>query len=254
MEASKQMEIRLIDLWDILKRCWILVVAVLVAFSVIALIFMNITHTPVYTATVSLWAFRNNESAGSDYQNQMSDYYNSMVGSQMINDYKILLTSNRVVSKVKDTYGTKMSNENMIRALSISHAEDTRVMYLSITTTNQEVSTKLANIWGDTFCDVVNNELMKGQEVIQMLDYATTPERASNPVSTLKAILVGVIGAILVYGGYFVRFLLDDKINTPTDVERFLDLHLLGAIPDKKQLMRRRGKYYAYNRSSGQKN
>ena len=44
----------------------------------------------------------------------------------------------------------------------------------------------------------------------------------------------------------FVRFLMDDKVNTAEDVERYLGLHVLGAIPDKTQLMRKRSKgaYY----------
>ena len=258
-ETSKQIEIKLSDLWDILKRCWILVAAARVLVSLISFIFMKATHTPTYTSTVSIWAFRNNESTGSDYQNQMQDYYSSMVGSQMINDYKVLLTSNKVVKAVQEASGNKISDTALLNMLKITHEEETRVFYITVTANKPDTAKTLVDLWGDKFCEIVNQDLMRGQEVVQVIDYGSLPtvEEIANPVSFVKAILIGFVCAILVYAVFFVRFLMDDKVNSASDVERYLDLHLLGAIPDKKQLARKKSKYGYYNnyanRPQGQK-
>ena len=48
---------------------------------------------------------------------------------------------------------------------------------------------------------------------------------------------------------YLVMFLMDDKINDPEDVEKYLKLSILGQIPNKSDAGRRK-KYYAYDAST----
>ncbi len=258
-ESNKQIEIKLTDLWDILKRCWILMLAALILVSGIAMIVTVKTHEKMYTSTVDIWAWRNNEGSGSDYQNQQQDSIAADFSSKLISDYKVLLTHRVVLSRVCEKYSKRygeLTERDLSSMMRVSHDDKTRIIQLSITNISASRAQVLANLWAEEFCDWVNVELMKGQEVVQPLTKeATFPTTESNPISNsyIKVMLFGFVSAILVYGVYFVRFLMDDKINTPADVEKYLDLHLLGVIPNKNQLNRKRSKYgYYYNRSKNQ--
>ena len=88
--------------------------------------------------------------------------------------------------------------------------------------------------------------------MVTLVGEARMPENPSNPISLIKAMLLGVVCAALIYALYFLRFLLDDKINNPDDVERYLGLTLLGAIPNKNATKAKYG-YRGY-RKNGYKN
>ena len=106
--------------------------------------------------------------------------------------------------------------------------------------------TSLANVT----CDFMNNDMYDGQKLFKVVDQNVVPDQPSNPISMLKILLVAFACAIVVYAVYLVMFLMDDKINTPEDVERYLGLNLLGQIPNKKDTGR--GKRYYAQYSSGQ--
>ena len=92
--------------------------------------------------------------------------------------------------------------------------------------------------------------------MIKTIGSTPLPEKPSNPISVLKILLGAFVAAVLVYGIYFIRFILDDKINAPEDVEKYVGLNVLGAIPNKNQLNRRHekyGYYYASNPKSDAK-
>ena len=62
----------------------------------------------------------------------------------------------------------------------------------------------------------------------------------------MTVLAMGMAVALLVYGIYFVRYLLDDKINQPEDVEKYLGVSVLGVIPNSEDSKRRYTKYGTY--------
>jgi hypothetical protein len=70
-----------------------------------------------------------------------------------------------------------------------------------------------------------------------------------------RLILISLIAAIAVYGVFFVMYLLDDKISTADDVEKYLGVNILGMIPNRYDAQRKKkgksGYYYSYSAYTG---
>ena len=130
--------------------------------------------------------------------------------------------------------------------MSVNHDEDTRILVLSATSETKEGAKKLADTWGDTFCTYINEE--KFGEQMVTFDEALLPINPSNAVSLSTALLIGILCAILVYGIFFVQFILDDRLNSAEDVERYLNLTVLGTIPNKQAANSKRGSMYKHNK------
>ena len=64
-------------------------------------------------------------------------------------------------------------------------------------------------------------------------------------------LLVAFVLAFAIYAIYLIRFLMDDKINSPEDVEKYLGLNVLGQIPNRYDTSRRK-KYYGYGQTAEQ--
>lgn len=249
-EEIRQTEIRLTDLWAILKKCWWLMGLALVLVAVLVFTLMNATHEDEYTARVGIWAIKTDSSNSNN-----NGYYDMVIATNLVNDYKLLATSDEVLSRVITANNWAISTSDFRKMISVTHESDTRVLYLSVTTLSAESAKNATESWSQIFCDYITE--LRGEEMIKTLGATPLPEKPSNPISVLKILLIAFVAAVLVYGIYFLRFILDDKVNSPEDVERYLGLNVLGAIPNKNQLGRRRekyGYYYASNPKSDAKN
>ncbi len=224
-----------------------LIVIVIVASAVY--IALNVTHTDEYTATITIWAMRVPEEHNQSNVSQ-SDV---SIATTLINDYKHLIKSEEILERVITAQNLTLTAGNLSSMASVNNESGTRIMYLSVTTNSAKTAQSIANTWGAIFCDYINE--MMGQEMVKVAVSAREPQAPSNPISLLKVLLIAFVAGIMVYVVYFVTFILDDKISSPEDVERYLGLSVLGSIPDKNALRRRRNKegyYYAYSSPYGQ--
>ena len=244
-EESKQVEISLSDLWSIFKHCWWIMLIVAVAVTILVYTVLNATHEDEYTATVTIWAMRMPDSGGSQSGVSTSDV---SIATYLINDYKLLIKSDAIMEQVINQQNLPLTTNELSRYVSVTNETSTRVMYLSVTTKSAKSAKAIADCWGNVFCNHIN-ETMGGEKMVELWALPREPDRPSNPISMMTVLLVAFVAAVLVYGIYFIRFILDDKVNAPEDVEKYLALNVLGSIPDKNSLRRRRSKdayYYSY--------
>jgi capsular polysaccharide biosynthesis protein len=230
--------------------------ALIVVFAIVY-IFTVSTHEDMYTATTTVWALGSNASTSSS--TSTSDV---SIGTQLIHDYKELILSTGVLEVVLERNENIPITSGKLRGMiSIGNTDGSRVMYVSVTSPKPSTSKQLADDLANVFCDRVN-EMNKDNDVnedkktlVRVWDSATTPTAASNPISMFRLILISLIAAIAVYGVFFVMYLLDDKISTADDVEKYLGVNILGMIPNRYDAQRKKkgksGYYYSYSAYTG---
>lgn len=243
-EKTKGVELRIGDLWGILKRCWWLMLAVAVLVFSVAYIFAKATYEEEYTATAIVWALGSNTS-GSTSTSDVN------IATVLIDDYIRLLTTDDLLQDVIDQEGLLLKPAQLRNMIKVDNETNTRVMEISVTASQPSGAKAIANRLVDVFCERINakNDNADGKKLVTVWSYASIPEQPSNSVSALKIALIALVCAIAVYGVYFVLYLLDDKINTSNDVEKYLGVSMLGMIPNRQDVMRRRRSknYYGYN-------
>ena len=248
MEENKQIELSFSDLFGVFKRCWILMVVVGVLVTILTYVIVVNTHQDEFTSTVGLWAYR----TGSDDDstgNVQENYYGAIMSTQNIDEFMEIAQSGTVLDKVIADQNLTITQKELSKMMKVSqkgNASSSTIFYLSVTAASPESARRLGEAWSRVTCDYINGLIEK--DVLLVFDNAPLPKEPSNPVSILMILLIAVVAAMVVYGVYFVLFLMDDKVNSAEDVEKYLGLHVLGAVPDKNQLNRRRSKgayYYA---------
>ena len=247
-------EIGFSALWNILKRCWIVMLAVLIVATALAGVLSIKLHKSEYTASVKIWLFRNrtDELKEDAYSNLAIDYYNTEVSGRLLSDCMNIMVSNVVMDRAVKSYqaeyadGEGLTRQLLSKMVEVNTVEDTeRLLELSVTADSPEKAQALADCWSKQFQDYMNTELMNGQSYVQIVDPALLPQQESNPVSWIKIGLIGVLAAMLVYAVAMMRYLLNDKIGSAEDVEKYLELNVLGAIPSRQNLSSTRKAYEA---------
>ena len=242
-EKSSEMEISLRDLWAVFKHCWWIMLLAAVVIGAALYLFLNVTHEDEYTADASIYVMRS-----IDGENTTTS--DVSIATYLVRDAPDLILSHQVLDRVIVQQNRILSYEQLKKMITITNEENTRILYLSVTAADPVEAASLVTSLANVTCDFMNNDMYDGQQIFKVVDQNIVPDQPSNPISLLRILLVAFACAVVVYVVYLVMFLMDDKINTPEDVERYLGLNLLGQIPNKQETGR--GKRYYAQYSSGQ--
>lgn len=219
-------EISLRELFFILRK-WLLLIIVLaiVAVTISGAVSYYVLDKEYQTFTTLMVG------KPKDYQTEnkleMSDL---MLNQKLVATYGQLIKSRVVSDKVIKNLDLQISYNAFINKVKVNLVKDTEIIQIQVTDTDPLLATEIANETAEVFMDSVKT--IMHVENVQVIDKAQVPENNISPRPMLNMAIAGVLGVML---GVFFAFLveyLDNTIKTPEDVEKYLGLPVLGAIPD----------------------
>ena len=144
----------------------------------------------------------------------------------LTNDVSTILKSSRVKNDVADQLGLDNLRDF---DLSITSSTTTRVITLSVTGTDPELTTNVANaLVADT--SQVASEVMQIQSV-NVIDAATVPQYPSGPRRLLYVavgLLAGLFAAVCIV---VIQDMLDTRVRSGNDVEEIVGVPVIGHFP-----------------------
>lgn len=217
-------EIELKSLLQIVrKRWWAILLITIVAISASA-VYSFLIVKPIYQSNTSLYVGKNTESEAGIAYNDI------LLGDRLVNDYRELvksrLISEIVINKLKlqDISATKMAEK-----LSVNSKKDTRLIEISAIDENPEAARAIADKVAEVFREKVT-EIMQVENV-QIIDKAEVPKSPIKPNKKMNLAIAGVLGLMIGFGLAFIIEYFDDTIKTPEDIQKYLDLPVVGTIP-----------------------
>ena len=150
----------------------------------------------------------------------------------LANDYQILLESQPVLQEVKDELNLDQSTSTLASMIEVELQEDTRIMNISVTSTDPKLAKKIA----DKVRDVANEktkDVMDGIEAVNAIDEAKLPTSPSSPNVEKNTMIGFILGFGISVIVVVIMFILDDTIKTPDDIEKRLGVSVLASIPLK---------------------
>ena len=250
-EKTREVELHLSDFGQAFKRCWILLLVTVIVVFVGLYVVLSVLHVDKYEAEVTIYILRNsNESEGGNPSNT-NLVQDISIANALIDDCKSLMVSrdNVLIPVLEETPSlADTSWKDLKKMISIENSGEDRILTLSVKTTDPEVSADLANKVASRACAYFNKEY--DQEISRVVDSAEVPDEICNPVSPILVGLIAIFAAFIVYMISFIRFLMDDKINSAEDVEKYLGVGVLGVIPNRQDALRHKSKYGYYYSSS----
>jgi capsular polysaccharide biosynthesis protein len=223
MEKNRndEVEIDLIDLFYLIKsRLWVIILSCILVASAAGLI-SSFMLTPIYTSKAQLYILSKSTSITS-----LADI---QLGTQLTQDYKVLVKSRTVVNKVIENLGLDMEYEELVNVITIENPSNTRI--LEITASYPDAT--LAKSIVDEFAEVSKKQIaiIMDAEEPTIVDKGVISPTPSSPNIKKNIIIGGLAGAFLAAGIIIVLHLLDDTIKSDEDIEKYLGISTLGLIP-----------------------
>lgn len=216
-----EVEIDLKGIFDaLLSKIWIIIIAGVLG-TIVAGLYTTIFISPQYTSSSMIFILTKTTS--------LTSIADIQLGNQLTQDYQVLMLSRPVLDKVISNLKLDMSYGQLRSKISVANQADTRILTMTVTDSDpyaaKMIVDELTNVVVERVAEIMNTE---EPSIVENGDIATAP---STPNTRKNCLMGGLFGVILSGGIIVLLFLLDDSIKNADDVEKYLELNVLGSIP-----------------------
>lgn len=223
---DQEVELDLKELIYIIReRLWFIILITVLAVGISAIISYFVLE-PVYKASTTLMVGKPPEYYTEGAQLQIQDLN---LNQRLARTYGEIVKSRGVSELVISRLKLDLTPEQLKNKTSVDLVKDTEFITISVTDTDPEQSAIIANKVAEIFQDRVI-EMMKVDNV-QVLDSAIVPKAPIKPRPGLNMAIAGVLGIMLSIFIVFLLEYLDNTVKTSEDIEKYLELHVIGVIP-----------------------
>ena len=214
-----------IDLWEIclvLIHNLALIVSVGIMVALGAFLFTQLLVTPSYESTTKIYILNKQE-------NSAVTYSDIQLWTQLTKDYAELIQSRFVLEEVVQGMGLDLTYEQMKGKVSVTTPTDTRILAITVKDSDPVMAMKMANAIREAASVHIMNVM--DIQAVNVAETANMPMKKASPSVLKNTFIGGVLGVFLIIAVVLVRYLMDDTIKTPEDVEKYLQLSTLAVIP-----------------------
>ncbi len=220
-QTNDEIEIDLIEIFHVLKaKLWIIVLAGLITASAAYLI-SSFYMTPIYTSKSQLYILSKS--------NTLMSLADLQLGSQLTQDYMVLVKSRPVVTQVIDNLGLDMTYEEMTEIVSVSNPTNTRILQLEV----DYPDASMAKVIVDEFARVSSIQIAQIMDTAapSIVEEGFVQPNPSSPNKMKNTMIGGFAGLFLSIAVIVVLHIMNDRIKDEEDIERHLGITTLGLIP-----------------------
>jgi capsular polysaccharide biosynthesis protein len=226
------LEVNVGDLLIVLVRnWWIILLSGILAASVF-LVGTKLFIAPKYQSVTKIFVLsQENGNYLTSTDIQLSSY--------LTKDYAELIKSRTVVDEVIERLELKMTPEKLLEMIHVQTKSDTRIVTIEVMHENPQLAQQLANAIREVSAKQIMNVM--GVEAVNMVDEANLPRVPTSPNVKKNTLLGAAWGVLIAVALILLRHLMNDTIKTEEDVERYLNVSVLAAIPTNEPIISKKG-------------
>ena len=215
-------EINVVDLFLFMLRRWWVFLSATVGTLAIGLVICLLVLTPKYESTTKIFILTQ--------QNNGSLAYSDMqISGQLTKNYEQLIMTRDVLEAVITQCGLEDDYEELLDRVTVENITDTYIISITVEDPSPAKAQEIANSIRDIAAAHIKD--VTDVEAVNMAETANLPTEPSSPSVMLWAVLSAAAGFMIVFIIQIVRFLSDDTIKSEADIQKYLGLPTLVAIP-----------------------
>ena len=233
----RQNTIDLVEVFSLLFHYLWLIVIVGAACAVGAYCVSRFLLPKEYQSTTSVYIIDRSD-------NSQTTYNDLQAGAQLTNDYAELIRGDYVINETIRELGLPDTYDRLRDRVTVTVPDNTRLVFITVTDYDPKQAQKIA----DTIREVSAQHITEVMQIdaVNVDAKATLPVKPSAPHNGRNAVVTALIGILLTCAVVIVRYLLDDTVKTPDDIQKYVQLSTLAVVPmnrglsaEEKKILRR---------------
>lgn len=224
----------------ILKKRWLLILSVTLTCVFVSAIVSFFLIKPTYQASISVVIGSNKDETSS---NPNQTYNDVMMYQKLVKTYSEFVKTRAVAEDAIDKLNLDKTPAALLDMISVAPKGDTEFLTITVKSRDAYEARDVANQVAKSLKEITND--IKKVDNVQLVDDALLPEGPIAPKPLLNIAIALILGLFVSVGMVFLIEYLDNTVKDPDELEKLLEVPVLGAIPmieDKKKKKIRGGK------------
>lgn len=217
------MTLDLQDFFYIIKKRLKLIVLITLACAVITGLVSVFLIKPTYEASSSIIV-------GKPTNNIKTDNNDVMMYQNLVKTYAQIAQSDSVAKATLNKLNENITLDQFQKMVSVTPQEGTQILTIKADSKDPNEAARVVDTMASSFIGESKRVFPTGGD-IQIMDRAQIPDKPVKPKKTLNVAIAFFLGLIVSVGISFLLEYQDNTIKTEDDIDRYLELPVIGIIP-----------------------
>lgn len=225
-----------IDLKEIVRLLWLRkfwIIGMIFFMICVAIGYNMFMVTPVYESSATVVV---NGKKGFNAQELAAslDLGTINANQKIVITYGEIIKSRAVLIRVINYLALDLTYDELYAKISATPVNETEILKITVTDENPDMAALIANTTGDIFISEVIRILKVDN--VEYIDRAIVSQKPINVHPSRTIVIFSFFGALVGVFVVFLSFVLDSRIKSVEDLEKYLGVPIWGAIPNYDHL------------------
>lgn len=218
--------IRLDDLFEALKKRWLMIVVITLLATVASAVFSFFVIKPQYEASTKVFIGKD------EGENQNYSQNDVIMYQKLMKTYSETIKTKDLVSRSLKGTSLKLEPEEVLNNLTVVSVTDTQILEIKYKSKNPKEAEVVIEEIAEEFIETSKELVPNGN--IKIIEKVELPEKPVSPNKKMNIAIAFLLGLMVSIGLVFLLEFLDNTFKNKEQLERELDLPVLGSIPNMK--------------------
>lgn len=223
----EEQEIRLDEIFDALKKRWLMIVSITLTAAIIAAVLSFFVIKPKYEASTKLFIGKEEAESQGYSQNDVTMY------QKLMKTYTATIKTKDLVEKALGSSNSEVNIKNVLENLTVTSLTDTQILEIKYESIDPIEAKNVIEEITDEFIETSKKLVPNGN--IQIIESVQLPEEPVSPNKKMNIAIAFALGLMVGVGLALLLEFLDNTFKTKEQVEREFDIPVIGTIPQVKE-------------------
>lgn len=223
MNEMEEQVISISEIFEALKKRWILIVSITLVATLISGILSFLVIKPTYETSTKVFIGKEENNLEGYNSNDIQMY------QKLLQTYAETIKTNEVVQAAINNTGADLTVKDVKASLTVTPVSDTQILQIKYQNNDPEVAKEMLENITNEFI-VLSKELVPNGNV-RVIEAVQLPEDPVAPNKKMNIAIAFLLGLMVSVGLVFLLEYLDNTFKNKENLERELDIPVLGVIP-----------------------
>lgn len=224
MNEMEEQVISLSEIFEALKKRWIMIVAITLAATLISGLVSFFVIDPVYETSTKLFIGKE-ESDDATYNSSDIQMY-----QKLLQTYAEAIKTKDLVGRAINNLSYDLKEEDVVEDLTVTPVTDTQILQIKYRSKDPEEAKEVLISVTQEFITTSKELVPNGN--VKIIEEVQLPEEPVSPNKKMNIAIAFLLGLMVSVGLVFLLEYLDNTYKNKEQLEKELGIPVLGTIPD----------------------
>ena len=223
MNEMEEQVISISEIFEALKKRWILIVSITLVATLISGVLSFFVIKPTYETSTKVFIGKEESNLEGYNTNDIQMY------QKLLQTYAETIRTNEVIQAAINNTNIDLTVKDVKDNLRVTPITDTQILQIKYQNKNPEVAKEILENITNEFIILAKELVPNGN--VRVIEAVQLPENPVAPNKTMNVAIAFLLGLMVSVGLVFLIEYLDNTFKNKENLERELDIPVLGIIP-----------------------